>query len=111
MVNYLEFVDMVFSSLENECITKSDAKQQIKTYLKDKALSDVLSKCRKGSIVAFKDAYDLKWNIGKISTIYEPKTPSNRGNNYYANISLVHQGGAESLYFYNDIWDIVLLEY
>ena len=111
MVNDLELVDMVFSDLKNECITEREAQQQIKTLITDKALSDVLSKCRKGSIVAFKDNYDLKWHTGYISTIYEPKSIQNKGYSYHASISYAHQDGTESLCFYSEICDIVLLEY
>jgi len=78
--------------------------------------NEELSKCKTGTIVAFKTVED-NWYTGKIQTIEPPNTKYNTENFYKFNISVILpitpqwiEDGDDTVFFHTQIVDLKILE-
>jgi hypothetical protein len=93
-------------------------KQQNKEAMQyDTVLAAVFSKCKEGSIVAFKSKENNEWYTGYIQSLYEPNGKFNKSNVWSVSICVNepispqwYEDGDKTVYYYEDITNAVLLE-
>ena len=82
----------------------------------DHMLTTVFSKCKEGTIVAFKDIERQMWFTGYIQSIFEPNGKYNKSDKYSVSIILnipiepQWYDDNKTVYYYDDICAVSVLE-
>ena len=96
-------------------------KQKQKTTTKpmayDALLAVVFSKCKEGSVVAFKSKENEEWYTGYMQSLSEPNSKYNKSNVWSVSICVNlpvqpqwHEDDDKTVYYYEDITNAMLLE-
>ena len=91
-------------------------KQQAAQMGYDPMLATVFSKCKEGTIVAFKDIERQMWFTGYIQSIFEPNGKYNKSDKYSVSIILnipiepQWYDDNKTVYYYDDICAVSVLE-
>ncbi len=87
-----------------------------KLIVYDTSLAIVFSKCKEGSIVAFKSKENEKWYTGYIQSLFKPNSKYNKSNVWSVSIcvnfpvQIQWYEDDKTVYYYEDITNVVLLE-
>jgi hypothetical protein len=80
-------------------------------------LAAVFSKCKKGSIIAFKCKEKEEWYTGYIQSLFEPNGKYNKSTVWSVSICVYlpvhpqwHEDDDKTVYYYKDITNAMLLE-
>jgi len=91
--------------------------QETKPMAYDTLLSAVFSKCKEGSIVAFKSKEKEEWYTGRIQSLFEPNGKYNKSNVWSVSICIYepispqwYDDDDKTVYYYEDITNVMLLE-
>ena len=83
----------------------------------DTVLTAVFSKCKEGSIVAFKSKENEEWYTGYIQSLFEPNSKYNTNNVWSVSICVYlpiepqwYHDNDKTIYSYKDITNAILLE-
>ena len=83
----------------------------------DTLLAAVFSKCKEGSVVAFKSKENEEWYTGYIQSLFEPNGKYNKSNVWDVSICVYlpvhpqwHEDDDKTVYYYEDITNAMLLE-
>lgn len=83
----------------------------------DRVFATVFSKCKEGTIVAFKDIEKQMWFTGYIQSIFEPNGKYNKTDKYSISIVLNvpiepqwYNDDDKTVYYYDDICAVTILE-
>lgn len=83
----------------------------------DALLASVFSKCKKGSVVAFKSKRNSEWYTGYIQSLFEPNGKYNKRNVWSVSICVYlpahpqwQEDNDKTIYYYEDITNAILLE-
>jgi len=83
----------------------------------DTVLAAVFSKCKEGSIVAFKSKDNEEWYTGYIQSLFEPNGKYNKSDLWSVSICVNlpvqpqwNEEGDKTVYCYEDITNAMLLE-
>lgn len=95
-----------------------DVKQQNSEAMQyDAVLADVFSKCKEGSIIAFRTKDTKIWYTGYIQSLFEPNGNYNKSNLWSVSICVYlpvnpqwYEDDDKTVYYYEDITDAILLQ-
>ena len=98
-------------------MSKENKQQNTEAMQHNTVLAAVFSKCKEGSIVAFKSKETAEWYTGRIQMLYEPNSKYNKSNLWSISICVYepispqwYEDDDKTVYCYEDITNAVLLE-
>ena len=98
-------------------MSEENKQQNTKAMQYDTMLAAVFSKCKEGSIVAFRSKETNEWYTGRVQMLYGPNSKYNKSDFWSVSICVYKPicsqwdgDDDKTVYYYEDITNAVLLE-